>query len=110
MASEKKPASKTSEQTKLWAQVVARAWSDEAFKARLLADPAAVLKEAGMEVPEGVQFKVVETSARVVPLILPASPESGELSEEQLAAVSGGISTMPCICREICATNISCGD
>jgi hypothetical protein len=32
---------------KAWGQIVARAWQDEAFKRRLLADPAAVLREQG---------------------------------------------------------------
>jgi hypothetical protein len=74
---------------KQWAQVVARAWSDEAFKRRLLAHPTAVLKEAGLAVPGGVQFKVVENTERLIHLILPPAP-SGELAGEELLGVVGG--------------------
>jgi hypothetical protein len=74
-----------------WAQVVAKAWSDAAFKRRLLAQPAAVLKEAGLAVPEGVQFKVVEDTERLIHLILPPSPAGvEELSAEALESVKGG--------------------
>jgi hypothetical protein len=76
---------------KQWAQVVAKAWSDAAFKKRLLAQPEAVLKEAGVVVPEGVQFKVVEDTASVRHLILPPKPDSCEVSVEELAAVVGGV-------------------
>jgi hypothetical protein len=72
-----------------WAQVVARAWSDAAFKKRLLAQPTAVLKEAGLAVPKGVQFKVVENTERLIHLILPPASR-GELAEEELVAVVGG--------------------
>src|SRR5437868_948491 len=34
-----------------WQQLVARAWSDPALKAKLLADPAGVLKAEGLIVP-----------------------------------------------------------
>jgi hypothetical protein len=56
-----------------WSQLVARAWADPAFKARLLADPAAVLKENGLEVPPGVEIKVVEDSDKVRHLPMPAT-------------------------------------
>jgi hypothetical protein len=56
-----------------WSQLVARAWADPAFKARLLADPAAVLKENGLELPPGMEIKVVEDSEKVLHLPLPAT-------------------------------------
>ncbi len=34
-----------------YGQLIARAWSDEGFKARLLADPKAAMTEVGMDVP-----------------------------------------------------------
>ena len=43
-------------------QVVAKAWSDAAFKQRLLAGPVAVLRAEGVDVPEGRQVRVVEES------------------------------------------------
>ena len=48
------------------ARVVARAWSDAPFKARLLADPESVLKELGYELPETTpKLTVVENTAAV---------------------------------------------
>jgi len=73
-----------------WAQVVARAWSDDAFKRRLLTQTAAVLGEAGLVPPEGIEFKVVEDTERLCHLILPPAPGEGELSEETLEAIAGG--------------------
>jgi len=79
----------TQEYAKRYGQLVARAWGDEAFKARLLADPAAVLAEHGLSVPPGVEVRAVENTDRVLYLALPPQP-SEELSDEQLDAVAGG--------------------
>jgi hypothetical protein len=80
-----------SEQPKVqWDQIVAMAWTDEAFRKRLLADPATVLKEQGLEVPAGVQFKVVEDTEVLRHLTLPLKP-SDELAEEELARGVGGV-------------------
>jgi hypothetical protein len=79
----------TQEYAKRYGQLVARAWSDEAFKARLLADPAAVLAEEGIPVLPGVEVRAVENTDRVLYLTLPPKP-SEELSDEQLDAVAGG--------------------
>jgi hypothetical protein len=76
---------------------VARAWSDEAFKRRLLAEPSAVLREQGMDVAPGVEVRVVEDAARLRHLVLPPRPE-GELSEEQLEQAAGG-SGCACTCQ-----------
>ena len=78
-------------QSKQWSQIVAKAWADAAFMRRLLADPAAVLKEHGIRMPAGVQVKVVEDTAQVRHLTLPVRP-AGELRDEQLAAMAGGLS------------------
>ena len=78
---------------KAWGQIVAKAWQDEAFMRRLLADPAAVLGEHGVEVPSGVQVKVVANTDRVVYLTVPLRPTDLErgLSAEELARVVGGV-------------------
>jgi hypothetical protein len=47
-------------QKRQWGQVVARAWEDDAYRRRLLAEPASVLCEAGIAVPPGVAVRVVE--------------------------------------------------
>ena len=71
------------------AKTIARAWRDPAFKARLLADPHAVLKEAGVAAPAGVTVKVVESTDSHVHLVLPPRP-TGELSDADLDKVAGG--------------------
>jgi hypothetical protein len=76
------------ESEKAWMKVVAKAWSDQAFKAQLLADPSAVLRENGIIPPNGITFKVLEDSATTVHLILQNRPE--ELSNEQLDKVAAG--------------------
>ena len=87
MASEKQSAH---EHEVKWNEVVGRAWSDEAFKKRLLAEPMAVLQEAGCAVPEGLQLKVVENTERLVHFILPPpSPPVGEPVDEAQALVGG---------------------
>ena len=79
------------EQARQWGQVVARAWRDEAFKQRLQADPAGVLREHGIAVPAGQQVRVVENTDQVMHLVLPPKPR--DLSDEQLDQVAGGVCT-----------------
>ena len=72
-----------------YGKVVARTWRDAAFKAKLMADPQATLKEAGVAVPAGVKVTVVENTAQHFHLVLPPKP-TGELSDEALDGVAGG--------------------
>ena len=71
-------------------KVVSRAWSDSAFKARLLADANAALASIGIEVPAGLTIRVVEDTPDVRNYVLPRR-QSAELSDEHLEAVAGGI-------------------
>jgi len=79
----------TPEYAKRYGQLVARAWGDAAFKARLLAEPAAVLAEHGIPVPPGVEVRVLASTPTLVHLALPPKP-TDELSDEQLDQVAGG--------------------
>lgn len=67
-----------------YAKILAKAWTDEAFKQRLLASPRTVLEEHGIDAPEGIEFKVVEQTNSVIHLILPPRPVSGEITAEAL--------------------------
>jgi len=67
-----------------YGKVVAKAWSDGAFKAKLLSDPRAALAEAGVDVPAGVTVKVVEDTETTWHLVLPPPPPEGELTDEAL--------------------------
>jgi hypothetical protein len=92
------------ERAKQWGQVVARAWSDEAFKQRLLSDPKAVLAEAGLPVPPSLTVQVHEATPSHLHLVLPLPPpRTGvKLSEAELDQVAGGdawnISTFFTLC------------
>lgn len=72
--------------------LILRAWRDEAFKKRLIADPAAAIKEAGLELPPDVSLTVLEETDTQRYLVLPAKPEGGTLSDEALEGVTGGAS------------------
>ena len=48
------------EQKNQLATLFAACWKDEALKARFMSDPKAVLAEHGMDVPDGMDVKVVE--------------------------------------------------
>ncbi len=56
--------------------MVERAWSDDAYKARLLEDSTAVMREAGIDIPDGITVKVVEDTANLVHIIMPPKPQS----------------------------------
>ena len=45
----------TDQEKAAYGKVVARAWRDPAFKAKLIADPQAALRDAGIPVPAGVK-------------------------------------------------------
>ncbi len=69
------------------ADLYARALTDADFKAQLMADAASVLRAGGLDVPEGVEVKVVENSSSTIYFVLP-DPET--LTDELLASASGG--------------------
>ena len=76
------------EHDKVKAKILAKVWSDEAYKARLFSNPRAAMREVGFEVPEGIEVQVVEETEKKWVVFLPPKPE-GELSEQQLEAVAG---------------------
>ncbi len=71
-------------------EIVRACLKDPALKAKLIADPKAVLAEHGIKVPAGFTVKVVENTPSVFHLVLPKAAASGELSDEELAAAAGG--------------------
>ncbi len=80
------------DERKQYAKVIARAWADAGYKERLLADPATVLKESGIEIPEGTTVRFVEQKENEIIVPLPTKPPA-QLSEDDLALVAGGITS-----------------
>ncbi len=62
------------EYRKTSAQIVARAWQDEDFKARLMKDPAGVFAEHNIAVPEGKAIRILEDTDDVHHVVLPSKP------------------------------------
>jgi hypothetical protein len=76
--------------------IVQRSIEDEEFRQRLLDDPKGILEqELGSALPQGFEVRVVEESADTIYLVLPSASalgdQGGELSEEELEAVAGGV-------------------
>jgi hypothetical protein len=56
-----------------------------------MSDPKAVLAEHGMNVPDGMDVKVVENADNCVHITMPAPPSGHmELSDEELSKAAGG--------------------
>jgi hypothetical protein len=76
------------EQGKKYAKLIAKAWSDESFKERLLTNSRAVLEAEGISVPPGIEVKVLEQTNAQFFLVIPQMPAdmTGCHLEERIAA------------------------
>jgi hypothetical protein len=74
--------------TKGWPKVVARAWVDEAFRQRLLANPAEAVAEFGLPLLHGTQLKVVEGKSDAPSMVLSLPNKPADLEEESMKLLS----------------------
>ena len=75
----------------LEAEVVAKSWTDEAFRSKLETDPKTALAGIGLPVPEGVSVIVKSEAPGHLQIILPAKPQiPDDMGDEELEAVAGG--------------------
>jgi hypothetical protein len=92
--------------------LVQRSLQDESFRQMLLADPkAAVEQELGSRLPEDVEVRVVQESARTIYLVLPSASavgEGGEISEQELGEVAGGSDNTMYSCPNM-GPGLTCG-
>jgi hypothetical protein len=64
--------------------VAAKALDDDAYRQRLLDDPAGTLKQEGLTVPDGVKVVVHQNTTQEVHLVLPTGlQEAQELSSNE---------------------------
>ena len=77
-----------SDQTQIYQQIIAKCWSDEGYKASLIADPRGVLALEGFIVPDDKSFKIVECLEDEIVFQIPF--DNRELSLEELDSVVGG--------------------
>ena len=81
----------TADHSDAFARVFTACWKDEAFKARFLSEPKAVLAEHGVKLPDAIDVKVVENADTTVHITLPMPPANHhELSDEELSMAAGG--------------------
>jgi hypothetical protein len=72
-------------------QIIAKAWSDDAFKKRLIADTATVLREEGIEIPKGVTVRAVENTDKLCHIVIPRKPSKGKLSPDELSQAAESV-------------------
>ncbi len=75
------------DQGRAFMNVVARAMSDDSFRATLKADPVAVLATEGVDIPVDMKVTVVQASPTETFIVL---PDPATVNDEVLAAASGG--------------------
>jgi hypothetical protein len=84
------------QEQKLNAQVVQKAWDDAQFKSELLANPVEAMEKltgSKINLPEGKKLVVIDqTDESTIYFNIPAKQnmDNVELNEEQLEAVAGG--------------------
>ena len=64
-----------------WSQLVAQCWMDPQFQARLVRDPATVLKAAGIAVGPGVKLQVIADSPTQRTFVIPAPPATDDVQD-----------------------------
>jgi nitrile hydratase len=63
-------------------------YKSPAYRARVVAEPRAVLREFGLELPNGVEIRVWDSTAEVRYLVLPMRPAGTDgMGEDELAAL-----------------------
>jgi hypothetical protein len=67
-----------------------RIWEDPSFKEEFMKNPRFYLQKEGIEVPENIKVIVHENTDNEIHITIPQKP-TGELSEDELEAITGGI-------------------
>ena len=71
--------------------IITKAQSDAAFKEQVISDIDGVLQDLGINLPSEFSIQIHADTADLQNIVIPyAPPVTGELSDDQLAAVAGG--------------------
>jgi Nitrile hydratase, alpha chain len=93
-------------------RLIQRSIEDDSFRQRLLDDPkGTVEQELATRLPEDVEVRVVQESARTIYLVLPSASavgEGGEISEQELGEVAGGSDNTMYSCPNM-GPGLTCG-
>jgi hypothetical protein len=65
--------------------VIAKCWTDDAYKQKLLADPRSVLAAEGITVPAGVNLKVIDQQPNDLHLFIPPRP-AGDITVRNISS------------------------
>lgn len=79
------------------AKVIARSWSDKDFKERFISEPRTVLKEYEVQVPAGVEVKVLEQTDNTIYIVLPLKPGEDWLIKPMMSEETDEISCVRCV-------------
>ena len=77
------------------ADVIVGAWRDDAYRERLLADPAGVLAEAGLHLPAGCRVTALENTGTVWHLAVPALEDLAAGEKERFGAELAALLPLP---------------
>lgn len=90
--------------------ILARSATDAEYRQRLLSDWRPALAEMGYDVPEGYTFAFVESDADATVVLPRAASANGELSDESLEQVAGGLAPLAILVIGQCVqTALRCG-
>jgi hypothetical protein len=73
-------------QNSLFDELLLDVYSDMELKQRFLENPTSVLKARGVEVPDGVELRILEDSPTVRHIVLPHFHHGSPASTEELAS------------------------
>lgn len=86
-----------------WPKVVARAWTDDEFRQRLLDNPAEALAEFGLPMLHQVELKVVAGDAAAPTMVLTLPDPPDDLDEESIEGLmQSGARASSCMGTSCC--------
>ncbi|WPL16510.1 NHLP leader peptide domain protein [Thiorhodovibrio winogradskyi] len=94
----------------LEAKIVARAWEDEEFHQKFLADPKAMFEDyLGSKLPASLVMTTHQEDADHLHFVIPAKPavDLDELSDEDLERIAGGIEPVTTVVVTVSASVVS---